>query len=127
MNWTVCRKFTFEASHYLGDGSRKSKKEFGKCCNMHGHSYKLYVYLHASQLKHGMVLNFSKVKEIVNKEIVDKLDHQVLNHCEMFNGVEPTAEYMCSVIYSKLRQHFGISLKKIRIYETEKCYAEYGG
>lgn len=58
------------------------------CRNLHGHNYYITVYLQAKQLDHnGMVIDFTKIKEIVH----DTMDHKHLNDLFDFN---PTAENM---------------------------------
>ena len=57
-----------------------------KCCRLHGHHWIITVYCRRRELdRNGMVVDFSKVKEL----IADRLDHQNLNDVLPFN---PTAE-----------------------------------
>ena len=57
-----------------------------KCCRLHGHNWIITVYCRRRELdRNGMVVDFSKVKEL----IADRLDHQNLNDVLPFN---PTAE-----------------------------------
>ena len=66
--------FHFEAAHALNGYD-------GKCRNIHGHSYELRVTVKGMPLnepgnpKNGMVIDFHDLKQIVNQEVVDKLDH----------------------------------------------------
>ena len=56
----------------------------GKCHNIHGHSYKLFVTVEGAPLQHqgaptdGMVLDFHQLKEIVNRHIVEQFDHALV-------------------------------------------------
>ena len=60
----ITKKFTFEAGHALYGYD-------GKCKNVHGHSYKLYVTVigvpiaDKDNVKYGMVIDFSDLKSIV--------------------------------------------------------------
>ena len=77
----ITKKFTFEAGHALYGYD-------GKCKNVHGHSYKLYVTVigepikDKGNVKYGMVIDFSDLKSIVKKEVVDSFDHSIIiNRC----------------------------------------------
>lgn len=79
----VCKQFSFDASHQLVG-------HFGKCANLHGHTYKLEVSLtgaiHEEGSSEGMVVDFYHVKKYAG-ELVDRLDHAFL-----MRGNEPAAE-----------------------------------
>ena len=70
----ITKQFSFETGHALYGYD-------GKCKNVHGHSYKLSVtvigtpILDHSNVKYGMVIDFSDLKKIVREEIVDQFDH----------------------------------------------------
>ena len=70
----ITKQFNFETGHALYGYD-------GKCKNVHGHSYKLYVTVlgtpiaDSSHVKYGMVIDFSDLKKIVKEEIVDLFDH----------------------------------------------------
>ena len=68
-----------------------------KCTQLHGHNWIIDVYLESETLdSNGMVLDFTKIKELVK----DKLDHKILNDVLDFN---PTAENIAySVSYTHL-------------------------
>ena len=69
--------FNFETAHALYGYD-------GKCKNIHGHSYKLFVtvkgspILDSSNPKFGMVIDFGDIKKIVRAEVVDQFDHAIL-------------------------------------------------
>ena len=66
----ITKIFSFETGHALYGYD-------GKCRNVHGHSYKLSVTVvgnpieNSSNVKFGMVIDFSDLKKIVKEEIVD--------------------------------------------------------
>src|SRR5699024_2229842 len=72
----LTKRFTFETGHALYGYD-------GKCRNVHGPGYKLYVTVmgepnaDSAHVKHGMVMDFGDLKKIVNEEIVDKYDHAI--------------------------------------------------
>lgn len=118
------KSFTFDAAHFL-----PSHK--GKCANMHGHTYRLDVTVvreHGKLSNHGsdegMVIDFADLKAIVKAEVIDKLDHKVLNDVLPFRT---TAENMVAHIFEVLTDKFqssGVSVDRIKLWETPDSYAE---
>ncbi len=138
----LTRKFTFEAAHALADYD-------GACRNIHGHSYSLYVTVRGRPLnepgnpKHGMLIDFSLLKEIVNSVIIDQFDHallindtsslwQTLMKEEAFGKLialpyQPTCENMISDFASRLKKALpaGVELFSLKLNETSASYAEW--
>jgi len=115
---TVTKRFTFEAAHRLAAYK-------GPCAKMHGHSYKLYITVSGpTQVHADMVIDFKDLKTIVDKYIIDKLDHNMLNE---IIPMKTTAENMVIWIGDMIEKHLpvGIILQRIRLYETEDSYAEW--
>lgn len=73
----ITKKFDFEAGHALFGYD-------GKCKNLHGHSYKLYVTVigepinNPHNVKNGMVIDFGDLKRIVQEQIIDAFDHAMV-------------------------------------------------
>lgn len=73
----LTKQFSFEMAHALPAYE-------GKCHNIHGHSYKLFVTVEGAPLQQqgaptdGMVLDFHQLKEIVNLHIVEQFDHALV-------------------------------------------------
>ena len=64
----ICKEFTFEASHVLPHHK-------GKCSNLHGHSWKLTVYVRGPvDTETGMVVDYGDIKSSI-QPIIDELDH----------------------------------------------------
>ena len=120
----------------------------GKCKNIHGHTYKLFVTLigvpceDSTSPKNGMVLDFGDLKNIVKVPIVDVFDHSLVvpankgfEELRKFQETEkyievpfqPTCEnltiYIAKIIQSKLPDT--VSLYSVRLYETPTSYAEW--
>lgn len=139
----ITKIFTFETAHVLYNYD-------GKCRNMHGHSYKLFVTVKGSPIqdlenpKNGMVVDFGDIKHIVKREIVDVWDHAVLinansphrelgeslqtqGHKVIFCAYQPTCENMLYDIAEKIRLHLpqGIELAYLKLHETENSYGEW--
>ncbi len=73
----ITKHFDFETAHALYGYD-------GKCKNIHGHSYQLFVTVigtpidDANHVKNGMVMDFGDLKKIVKSEIVDSFDHGIV-------------------------------------------------
>lgn len=131
MNLSVTKKFEFCYGHRLPGHN-------GKCCNIHGHNATLEVEIGKSialmqnefgvdrQTYKGMIIDFGDLKSFVKHNIVDVVDHQLLNDVIPSKFLPPTAENMCRWVWFVLDHKMGIGdfIKRIRIYETPDSYAE---
>jgi 6-pyruvoyltetrahydropterin/6-carboxytetrahydropterin synthase len=115
---------SFAAGHYL----RNYK---GKCENPHGHNYKVRVTLHGVELdKAGLLLDFKDLKDVM-KDVIERLDHQMLNDIEPFTRLNPSAENIAKYFYdetdSRLRSLTGgrVSVKDVTVWETDATTARY--
>jgi len=100
----LSRNFVFDAAHRIIDYS-------GKCERLHGHTYKLKIVVKGDLKPSGMVLDFTIFKNIVNDEIISKLDHADLN--ELFDN--PTTENIALWVFEKLER----PLKKFSCFVDE--------
>jgi 6-pyruvoyltetrahydropterin/6-carboxytetrahydropterin synthase len=79
----------FAAAHQLTHAYAKECNE-----NVHGHNWRVLIEINTSQLTNGMVVDFKKLKEIINE-----LDHKNLNTILDF---EPTAENLSKYIREQI-------------------------
>jgi 6-pyruvoyltetrahydropterin/6-carboxytetrahydropterin synthase len=138
----VTKEFSFEMAHVLWNYD-------GPCRNVHGHSYRLFVTLSGMPAedpdnpKNGMVMDFSDLKKIVRKEIVDIFDHSVVvsrkfdrEKTEMFSKLfgntvivdyQPTCENLVADFAARISMLLpgGISLHSLKLYETTTSFAEW--
>jgi len=71
MQLELCKEFTFEASHIL-------PKHPGKCSRLHGHSWKLRVYVQGEvSTDTGFVMDYGDLKKHL-QPLIDDLDHHHL-------------------------------------------------
>lgn len=138
----LTKEFCFEMAHALPAYE-------GKCRNIHGHSYKLYVTVEGTPLSRqgastdGMVLDFGALKALVNEAVVDPFDHALvlprLDGAEgekpSFGGYgaklvlvdfQPTTENLLMHFASLLecRMPAGVKLHSLKLYETATSCAE---
>jgi 6-pyruvoyltetrahydropterin/6-carboxytetrahydropterin synthase len=135
MKISVCRKAHFNAAHRLYNPAwdmAKNDAVFGLCNNpnFHGHNYKLEVWVKGEiDPETGYVIDMKDLKELIKTEIEDRFDHKNLNlDTEEFKELNPTAENICYVIWTILREKLDSKFElKIRLEETERNIVEYSG
>ena len=138
----LTKEFSFESAHAL-DGYD------GLCREIHGHSYRLFVTIKGepsceeNDPKLGMVMDFGDLKRIVNREIVNRLDHSFTIRRTEQNGeliemlqrhytnihvvdYQPTSENMLIDMAARLTPVMpeGVRLCKLTLYETATSKAE---
>lgn len=111
---TVTKVFKFDSAHYLPNYE-------GKCSNLHGHQWRLEVSIRKRINENtGMVVDFGDIKTIVNKFVIDILDHSTIND----RIKNPTAENMLIWIWNKLSYDANIKgLEKLVLWETDDSFA----
>lgn len=100
------------------------------CENLHGHNWKVDVVVAAEKLDSiGVVVDF-KVVEDATKEVLDVLDHQVLNHIPYFQDVNPSAENIARYFFENIKKSVSrhpVQIKKVTVWETDLLGASYSG
>lgn len=139
----ITKQFSFETGHALYGYD-------GKCKNVHGHSYKLSVtvigtpILDNTNVKFGMVIDFTDLKTIVKEEIVDNFDHATVfnkntphvelaqelssrGHHVILVDYQPTSENMVIDFAKKIQDRLpqDIQLHSLKLQETESSFAEW--
>jgi len=124
--------FQFSAAHrYYNEawGLKKNRRVFGECYSVypHGHNYRLDVCVeNLCNEKTGMIINFNELEKIIQKEVINKLDHKYLNQqVKYFKKRVPTTENITIYIWRRLeRKLLPLKLQKVRVYEGDNLYAE---
>lgn len=114
----------------------------GLCRNIHGHSYEAHVVLSGELDEQGMVMDYFDMKMLIQSK-VDELDHAFL--CDASDAVvldflkehslkhvivnfpttaENIAQMLCDHVISQLPHGHRLDTVKVRVFETEKTYAE---
>ena len=133
----ITRKVEFSASHLCYNPSLSEERNraiYGAAANPngHGHNYILEVSLEGSpDPVTGMIFDLKALKDVLNREVVDPMDHRFLNYeVKPFDKVIPTAENVVIEIWRRLHPSFSgaaIRLKNVRLFETEDLYVDYSG
>ncbi|WP_028871955.1 6-pyruvoyl trahydropterin synthase family protein [Psychroserpens burtonensis] len=142
-NIRITKQFSFETGHALYGYD-------GKCKNVHGHSYRLDVTVIGqpisdnTNVKFGMVIDFTDLKKIVKEEIVDVFDHatvfnkntphlelarelQKRDHNVLLVDYQPTSEMMVIDFAEKIKRRLpnNITLHSLKLQETASSYAQW--
>src|SRR5215510_14544961 len=111
-----------------------SKIPYGGAANSHEHgvNYILEVSLIGEpDPVTGMVMDLKVLKDVINREVVDPMDHRFLNHeVPPFDHTVPTTENLAIEIWKRLEPKIAAPrarLKNVRVYETADLYVDYGG
>ncbi len=131
----LTRKEHFCASHRLFNpkfSEAKNLEIYGKCAyaNGHGHNYEIEVTVAGKPDKEtGMILDLKKLADIIDAEILVKVDHRHLNFdVDFLKNVIPTAENLAEKFWEILQPKIPAGrLHSVKVYETPNNFAEYKG
>ncbi|HLJ85495.1 MAG TPA: 6-carboxytetrahydropterin synthase [Candidatus Angelobacter sp.] len=131
----LTRKAEFSASHYYHNPEfdiEENKRIFGKCNNPHGHghNYTLEVTVRGQvDQRSGFVVDLKELKEVMNREVIDAVDHRFLNkEVNEFRDRIPTTENLAITIWNWLQPKLQVAeLHRIRLYETQDLFVDYYG
>jgi 6-pyruvoyltetrahydropterin/6-carboxytetrahydropterin synthase len=141
----ITRRLEFDAGHRIPDHQ-------SQCRHLHGHRYVLEITLAgeiieaAGQPNNGMVMDFSEVKQIAMRHVVEPWDHAFLafkgdtlitgflatlpGHKTVLLDRVPTAENLARLAFEILdpvyKDTYGnhLHLAQVRLYETPNCWAD---
>lgn len=123
MSLTLSSEFKFDSAHRLIDYR-------GKCENLHGHTYKVRVTLSGTVSDkpgtRGMMIDFGELKRIVKANVIEVLDHRLLNDVVE----QPTAENLAVWVWNVLDPLLhgeNYRLSEIVLWETEGNFVTYTG
>lgn len=130
----ITRVVGFSAAHrYHSDAlsEEENRRVFGKCHRPHGHghNYRLEVTVGgAVDPVTGMVMNLADLDALLREKVVEPLDHSFLNYdVEHFARAVPTCEnivlWLRSILGPALAD-IGITLRHLRLYESDTLFAE---
>lgn len=124
----------FDAAHYLPEYD-------GKCSKVHGHTWKVEVKI-CGDVENGNLIDFTLFKKIV-EEVISNLDHNLLNNIIIVPTAENISQFIWDGINYELTEHVhkitthalknggfkervntNVKLAMVRVWESEKCYAE---
>ena len=128
----ITRKIEFSASHLYHNpnfSTEENRRIFGKCNNPygHGHNYTLEVSVAGEpDPVTGMVLDLKELKEILEREVMQRMDHRHLNYeVPELSGQIPTCENIAKVIWQLLDPKITQGkLHRVRLYESPDLFTD---
>lgn len=100
----------------------------GECENLHGHNWKVQVYVLADRLNGiDIAIDFRELKRMTN-EVVSSLDHAYLNDIFPFTEKNPSSENIAKWIYDSLKKKINnenVTLSGVTVWESETASATY--
>ncbi len=110
----VTKEFSFDAAHNL-------PRYFGKCENLHGHTFRVRVTVKAPlDAWTGMACDFVRIRDAAVERVVRRLDHTYLN--EIIPN--PSAEYIAVWIWRELSE---LPLHEVTVHETPTSFVTFRG
>ncbi len=137
----VTRTIEFNAAHRLFNpelSDEENRACYGKCSNAHGHGHNYELEITVSGVvdpQTGFLLDLKELKEILEKQIMDRFDHKNLNLdvAELENAI-PSTEVLTITIWdiltAALQERYTnkkITLHEVNIHETRKNSVRYLG
>jgi 6-pyruvoyltetrahydropterin/6-carboxytetrahydropterin synthase len=111
----------FAAAHQL-------KMVGSKCENMHGHNWKIEVYVTGGKLNAGGVLvDFGEIRVQV-AEVMQKLDHKFLNELDYIPDGKPSSENIAYFVATELQSRIDNSsarVSRVTAWESDDACATY--
>ena len=111
----------FSAAHQL-------KMVAKKCENLHGHNWKIEIYVAGETLNDaGVLMDFGEIKKQV-ESIMASLDHKFLNDLDHFRNGNPSSEniamYIAEAIKAKI-ENPAVRVSRVTAWESDDACATY--
>jgi 6-pyruvoyltetrahydropterin/6-carboxytetrahydropterin synthase len=111
----------FAAAHRL-------ENFYGKCEGLHGHNWKVEVFLAGEQLdKAGLLVDFGVIKARTNA-LLEEIDHKYLNELEAFREQNPSSENLAHYLFERLSASLirdGVRVSRVNVWESDTACASY--
>jgi 6-pyruvoyltetrahydropterin/6-carboxytetrahydropterin synthase len=133
----LTRRAEFSASHTCYNPrltEQQNRDLYGEPAGSHGHGHNYTIEVTVEGEPDpvtGMVIDLKLLKDIIQREVVDPMDHRYLNfEVPPFDRVIPTAENLVKEIWKRLDPHLhsgSTRLRSVRLFETEDLFVDYEG
>jgi len=101
---------------------------YGKCEALHGHNWKVEVFLTGAQLDGaGLLMDFGAVKARA-RELLEELDHKYLNEVPAFREQNPSSENLARWLFERLSgalNQGGVKVSRVSVWESDTSCATY--
>ena len=100
----------------------------GQCENLHGHNWRIEVYVAGDDLQeNGILIDFKLIKKATEK-VIQELDHRFLNELEGFRDINPSSENIARYIYESLSRDLNskkAKVSRVTAWESDSACATY--
>jgi 6-pyruvoyltetrahydropterin/6-carboxytetrahydropterin synthase len=129
----VTRRAEFSASHVCrlpNLSEAENRQLFGEEANPngHGHNYIFEVTVEGDpDPVNGMVIDLKKLKEMLEEEVIEPMDHRFLNYeVPPFDEIVPTTANVALEIWRRLERRLeaDLVLARVRLYETADLFVD---
>ncbi|MBM4035477.1 MAG: 6-carboxytetrahydropterin synthase QueD [Planctomycetes bacterium] len=123
--------------HIQGDfaAAHRLREYDGNCERLHGHNWKVEVYLRGRELDRlGLLIDFREARRLL-REAIEPFDHQCLNDLAAFRDTNPTTETIARLVYEAIAARLplacpdaaqrGLAVARVVAWESEGCGASY--
>jgi 6-pyruvoyltetrahydropterin/6-carboxytetrahydropterin synthase len=111
----------FAAAHRL-------ENFYGKCEALHGHNWKVEVFLAGDRLDGaGLLMDFGVVKART-REVLEEIDHKYLNELAAFKDQNPSSENLARYLFQRLSAALnrdGAEVRRVNVWESDTSCAAY--
>ena len=111
----------FAAAHRL-------ENFYGKCESLHGHNWKVEVFLAGKTLDEaGLLMDFGVLKART-KEVLEEIDHKYLNELPAFQDRNPSSENLARYLFERLGailNREGAAIQRVNVWESDTSCASY--
>ena len=112
---------SFSAAHRL-------ENFYGKCEALHGHNWKVEVFLKGDKLNEtGLLQDFGVVKAHT-RELLEEIDHKYLNELPAFSQQNPSSENLARFLFQRLGavlNQNGVQVSRVNVWESDTSCASY--
>ena len=100
----------------------------GKCESLHGHNWKVEVFLGGKDLDQtGLLMDFGEVKART-KQVLEEIDHKYLNELAAFQDRNPSSENLAAFLFERLGAIFNrdrVKVRRVNVWESDTSCASY--
>lgn len=108
---------SFDAAHAL-------RGYEGPCENLHGHTWRVQVFLAGKKLnKIGLLEDFKIVRKELHS-VLKEFDHKLLNDLKPFALKNPTSENIAEIVFKKLKKRLK-AVFKVTVWESPTAHASF--
>jgi 6-pyruvoyltetrahydropterin/6-carboxytetrahydropterin synthase len=128
----LTRVYHFSAAHQLCNPAllpAENERVYGMCAGMHGHNYYVEVTVAgAPDPVTGMVCDVAGLDRLVQREVLDHVDHHALEAVPRLRDVITTGESLARAFWRPLAAALPVgTLSRVTVVETAKNRFHYRG